>query len=193
MQLKNLTKATLLICATAALTACGGGGGGIGSGTLNGYLADYAQLKDDPTRGGLSPQSTIDLQRGAATYTGVINIGIDQPEDTRSYLGGISMTVNFVDGPDAITGSAQDFVLYTARIASPDIGNAVSGSLAFSGTTTANNGTIAGGLAGTMTGAIEGVEASGTFDGNLTGLNANGMSLYFDGTVIAGGVALLAN
>ena len=197
MQLMKLTKTTLLICATTALTACGGGGGSIGSGTLNGYVSSLAALQNDPTLGSLSPQSTVDAQRGSATYTGIINIGVEQPGgsslNSRTYLGGIAMTVNFVDGPEAITGSAQDFVLFNSTIASPGIGDSVSGSLAFSGTTTASNEDLGDGLTGTMTGSIEGVDSSGTFSGNITGLNANGMSLYLNGPGLGGGVALLAD
>ena len=180
------------------LAACGGsGGGGADFGSLDGYLTELTQLQNDPTVGSFAPQTTVDGLRGSATYAGVINIGVAQPGgnnlNTRNYLGGMTMTVDFVDGPDSMTGTAGDFVLYQSTVATNDIGSSVDGSLAFTGTTTSLNESLGDGITGTMTGSIQGVDSSGTFDGNIMGINANGMSLFLDGPGLGGGVAILAD
>jgi hypothetical protein len=62
-----------------------------------------------------------------------------------------------------------------------------------SGNLTGNNEAgIGDGLNGIAAGTIDGIDVAYTFDGNITGLAGNGMSLFFDGDneESSGGVGL---
>lgn len=190
-------KLTASAAAIGMVAACGGSGTG-GTPTLNELAAQFASLSSDPNANSATPQDTVNAKRGSASYDGIITIGVPQSTtnnlDINNYYGTISMNVDFVDGPDSVTGSAGNFVLFNSFVAQPGVGESVSGSLSFNGTTTQNNESIGDGMTGTMTGAIEGVDSSGTFSGSLTGLSADGMRLYLDTTVgLGGGTALLVD
>ncbi|SFS07209.1 hypothetical protein [Yoonia litorea] len=191
-------KQSLLVISALVLSACGGsGGGGAGGASLADFASDFAALSADPNINSATPQTTVNALRGSTRYNGVINIGVPQSStsslDTKNYYGNIAMTVDFVSGADAVSGTADNFVLYNSFVASPDVGSRVSGSLSFSGATTQDNESIGDGIEGTMTGAIEGVDSSGTFSGSITGLTGNGMRLFLDGPDLGGGVAILVD
>jgi len=188
-----MAKPTILLTAVGAaflLSACGGGGGGGGTGggnaSLESYAADLAAIGSDPTLASSTPNSTVNDMNGSATYNGVINIGTDaasNPAGAAAYYGSLSMTVDFSNAGtnDAVTGTAGNFIQYFSEIASPKTGEAVAGSIAMSGNLSGANTTgIGDGLSGTATGTIDGIDVAYTFDGNITGLAGNGMSLYFD-------------
>ena len=176
--------------AATFLTACGGGGGS-GGGAINAsiesYAADLAAIQSDPTLASMATDTTINDLNGSAVYNGVINIGTDaesNPAGAVAYYGSLSMTVGFSSAGtnDAISGSAGNFVQYFSEIASPQTGQAVDGSITMSGNLTGNNEAGLGdGLNGTAAGTIDGIDVAYTFNGNITGLTGNGVSLYFDG------------
>lgn len=176
--------------AATFLTACGGGGGS-GGGAINAsiesYAADLVAIQSDPTLASMATDTTINDLNGSAVYNGVINIGTDaesNPAGAVAYYGSLSMTVDFSSAGtnDAISGSAGNFVQYFSEIASPQTGQAVDGSITMSGNLTGNNEAGLGdGLNGTAAGTIDGIDVAYTFNGNITGLTGNGVSLYFDG------------
>lgn len=176
--------------AATFLTACGGGGGS-GGGAINAsiesYAADLVAIQSDPTLASMATDTTINDLNGSAVYNGVINIGTDaesNPAGAVAYYGSLSMTVGFSSAGtnDAISGSAGNFVQYFSEIASPQTGQAVDGSITMSGNLTGNNEAGLGdGLNGTAAGTIDGIDVAYTFNGNITGLTGNGVSLYFDG------------
>ena len=176
--------------AATFLTACGGGGGS-GGGAINAsiesYAADLVAIQSDPTLASMATDTTINDLNGSAVYNGVINIGTDaasNPAGAVAYYGSLSMTVGFSSAGtnDAISGSAGNFVQYFSEIASPQTGQAVDGSITMSGNLTGNNEAGLGdGLNGTAAGKIDGIDVAYTFNGNITGLTGNGVSLYFDG------------
>lgn len=199
-----MTKSLLLLTAIGTVTflsACGGsggGGGGSNNASLESYAADLAAMGSDPTLASRAPDTTINDLNGSATYNGVINIGTDaasNPAGAAAYYGSLSMTVDFSDAgtDDAVTGSAGNFIQYFSEIASPKTGQAVDGSIIMSGNLTGNNEAgIGDGLNGIAAGTIDGIDVAYTFDGNITGLAGNGMSLFFDGDneESSGGVGL---
>lgn len=177
-----------VIGAVTLLSACGGGGGGGGgNASLESYAADLAAIGSDPTLASRAPDMTINGLNGSATYNGVINIGTDavsNPAGAAAYYGSLSMTVDFSNAgtDDAVTGSAGNFVQFFSEIASPKTGQAVPGSIAMTGNLTGNNEAgIGDGMTGTAAGTIDGIDVAYTFDGNITGLAGNGLSLVFDG------------
>ena len=173
--------------AATFLTACGGGGGGAINASIESYAADLAAIQSDPTLASMATDTTINDLNGSAVYNGVINIGTDaasNPAGAAAYYGSLSMTVDFSSAGtnDAISGSAGNFVQYFSEIASPQTGQAVDGSITMSGNLTGNNEAGLGdGLNGTAAGTIDGIDVAYTFNGNITGLTGNGVSLYFDG------------
>ena len=185
------------VCAVAVLAGCGGSGTG-GTPTLNELASQFAAFESDPTFISATPQDTVNARRGSARYDGVITIGVPQSStnnlDINNYYGTISMNVNFVDGPDSVSGTAGNFILFNTFVAQPGVGDSVAGSLSLNGTTTQNNESIGDGITGTMSGAIQGVDSSGTFEGSFTGLSGNGMRLFLDTDEgLGGGVALLVD
>ena len=181
--------------AALLLSASGGGGGtGGGNASLESYAADLAAIGSDPTLASSTPNSTVNDMNGSATYNGVINIGTDaasNPAGAAAYYGSLSMTVDFSNAGtnDAVTGTAGNFIQYFSEIASPKTGEAVAGSIAMSGNLSGANTT---GIGDGLSGTIDGIDVAYTFDGNITGLAGNGMSLYFDGANAesTGGVGL---
>lgn len=175
------------VSAALLLSACGGGGASGVNASLEGYAADLAAIGSDPTLASSTPDSTINDMNGSATYNGVINIGTDaatNPAGAAAYYGSLSMTVDFTNAGtnDTVTGSAGNFVQYFSEIASPKTGGAVSGSITMAGNLSGTNTAgIGDGMSGTATGTIDGIDVAYTFDGNITGLAGNGMSLFFDG------------
>lgn len=198
--MKNLTTILSALGATALLSACGGGSTG-GAPSIESYAAELAAFGTDPTLASDTPNATVNALNGSATYNGVINIGTDaasNPAGAASYYGNLAMRVNFDSNTvnDTITGSAGDFVQFFSEIASPKTGGGVSGSLTMSGNLTGTNtGGIGDGLTGTASGTIDGINVAYTFDGNISGLAGNGLSLFFDGANddSSGGVGLAAD
>ena len=184
--------------AVTLLSACGGGGTGSGGFPgLEEYAADFAALRSDPTLASNTSDATVNALSGSATYNGVINVGTDaasNPAGQAAYYGGLRLNVDF--SSDAITGSAGNFVQFFSEIASSKTGNGVPGSLTLAGNLTgANTAGLGSGLTGTAGGSIDGIDVAYTFDGNITGVAGNGISLFFDDAndESSGGVGFAAN
>jgi hypothetical protein len=160
--------------------ACGTGGGSLDPLSYDELSASLATLESDTLFTDPTDDATVNALSGSVTYNGVIDIAVDQPGATapltgRQYLGEIEMTVNFVDGPDAMTGTADNFFFYGIQNSPPVDGTAVEGNLDIAGSTNATDNFFSG----TASGEVEGVNAGGLFYGRFSGTNAEGMSLTF--------------
>jgi len=192
--MKSLSKSSVSILTIMTLSACGGGGGGLG---LAGLEARLTTLSTDPTIASMTPDATVNARSGTASYSGVVNIGTDDPANpagATAYLGNLDMAVNFNNAStsDAVSGSASGFVQYFSEVASPNTGNAVPGSLDISGALTGDNETMTDGITGVATGSIDGTTVAYDVEGNINGVSSNAMFLWFDGTnaVSTGGVGI---
>ncbi len=109
---------------------------------------------------------------------------------TKAYLGTLDMDVNF--NSDTLSGSAGNFVEYFSLVASPTTGSNAPGSLTISGNLTGSNETLTSGISGTAVGSVDGTALNMNMTGNLTGLGAEGMMLWFNDTITFGngGIAL---
>lgn len=175
-------KAVVVFVPFIAAGACGTSSGSQDALSYDDLSARLSMLESDALFDGATEAATVNALRGSVTYNGVIDVAVQQPDATepltgRQYLGQIEMIVNFVDGPDAMTGSAENFFFYGIQNSPPVAGTPVEveGSLDITGNT---NGTT-NFLSGTTVGEIEGVDAGGPFYGSFAGANAEGMSLNF--------------
>ena len=175
----------LCIFALGALSACGGGGGGGVTGlppalTMSEYASAYSSYAGDPNIASFTPQGTLDGMGGTATYQGYGGFTVGDGSGAAGYYGGFAMKADF--GSNTFSGNGGNFVKFYSAVASPSVGNKVSGSVAFSGDLTAANESLGDGLDGTGSGTIEGQSFAFDVTGNITGLSGQGAVLYFHST-----------
>lgn len=178
------TAPVLCVPLVAFLSACSGGSGGLLT------LADYNALGADPNLASFTPDATVDARSGTATYTGITNLVIGGAVE-KGYLGDLSATVNFTN--DTVSGTANNFSMYFSAVADPKNGQSVGGSLTLNGILTGDNETMTKGILGTATGAVDGTNLNMEMEGNITGLNSEGMMLWLNDDVanaIGGGFLL---
>lgn len=173
-------KSVLVFVPFILVGACGTGGGSLDALSYDELSTSFSMLESDTLFTDLTDDATVDAIRGSVTYNGVIDIAVSQPGATgpltgRQYLGQIEMTVDFVGGSDAMTGSADNFFFYGVENTPPVDGTAVEGSLDITGSTIATGNFFTG----TASGEVEGVDAGGSFYGGFNGANAEGMTLTF--------------
>ena len=173
-------KGSGLFPALMVLAACGGGGTGNGP-SVESFAARFAELSSDPNLNSSTPNATLAVTTGSANYEGIVNMALS----SNGYFGTFSMDVDFTS--DTFSGSAGNFEQYAASVASESNGSPVKGGFDMSGTLTGNNETVEGGLDGTAIGEIDGHTVDMAVSGSITGLNAEGVRVYFDGDGFDGG------
>ena len=182
--MKNQTLAMAVSC--VLLSACGGGGArGLNSLSQFQSLAANPDLQQNQI-GSLTQNTVVDGAAGTANYAGFANLSAD----STFYVGNLSVAVDFTN--DTVGGNMNNFVEYFSVVASPTNGQSVAGSFTIAGVLNAGqNESLTDGLSGTATGTLDGTAITYDMDGNITGLDREGVILYFDDQAsINGGVGL---
>ena len=148
----------------------------------------FSSLQNDLTLASPTADVDVNARNATANYSGIINVGKDVPGDpagARAYYGNLNMQVDFSNATtaDSVSGTANGFVQYFSEVASADTGSSVPGSLSISGNLTGDNTSgIGSGIDASATGSLDGTNVAYDVDGNIMGIGANGMSLFFSGT-----------